>query len=131
MKKKYIRDAASVIIGKGMRIDAELISGKGAVRIEGEYYGDIRTEGELTVLKSGCIYGNITVDAAYISGNVTGNITCAELLHIKTTGKLKGDIESEAVLMDEGALFIGRSLMKERAPEPDPLGIQDLIDDDD
>ena len=130
MKKKYTGESASVIIGKGMRINAELISGKGIVRIDGEYFGDIKIEGELILEKSGSICGNIFVNSAYISGVIAGNITCVDLLHIKTTGKVKGDIESGAVMMDEGALFIGRSKMIDQTPEPDPLGIQDIIDDD-
>ena len=130
MKKKYIREAASIVIGKGMKIDAGLISGKGVIRVEGEYFGDIKTEGDLILLKSGYICGNISASSAYISGSITGNVACSDLLHIKTTGKVKGDVESEAILMDEGALFIGRSLMNERVSEPDPLGIQELIEDD-
>ena len=130
MKKKYIRESDSVIIGKGMRLDAELLSGKGVVRIEGEFFGDIKIDGELMLEKSGHIYGNINANAAYIAGSITGDISCVHLLHIKTTGKVKGDITSEAILMDEGALFIGCSLMNERMPEPDPLGIQDIIEEE-
>ena len=132
MKKKYYQESAAavIIIGKGMRVDAELISGKGTVRIEGEYFGEIKIEGDLIIEKSGQVYGNVSTGSAYISGSIAGNIRCADLLHIKTTGTLKGDIECAAVLMDEGAVFIGYSRMKEIAPEPDPLGIQDIIDDD-
>ena len=130
MKKRYTSESAAVIIGKGMKIHGELISGKGIVRIDGEYLGDIKIDGELMLEKSGHIRGNVTANSAYISGSITGNISCSHLLHIKTTGKLRGDIECDAVLMDEGALFIGCSLMNERAQEPDPLGIQDVIEDE-
>ena len=130
MKKKYTEEPAYVIIGKGMRVNAELISGKGIVRIEGEYFGDIETEGAFILEKSGQVCGNITVNSAYIAGSIAGNISCFDLLHIKTTGKVKGDIECDAILMDEGALFIGYSKMNERPPEADSLGIQDVIEDD-
>jgi len=128
MKKKYT-DNASAVIGKGIRIDAGLLIGKGVVRVEGEYYGDIKIDGELIVEKAGQIHGNILTGSAYISGSIIGNIKCTDLLHIRTTGAVKGDLECDAILMDEGALFMGYSKMNERI-ESDPLGIEDMLDDD-
>ena len=114
------------VISKGMRIESNLLSGSGIVRIEGEYYGEVFIDGELVLEKSGYINGNVNVKIAYISGCVEGNIKCADLLHITSTGKITGNIECEAVLMDEGALFIGYSTMKERSPDDsDPLGLSD------
>ena len=125
MKSKKRTDNTATVLGKGMRIDAKLLSGKGTVRIEGEYYGDINIEGELVLEKSGHITGNASADMAYISGSVAGDIKCTDLLHIKTTGRIRGDIECDAVLMDEGAVFIGYSKMREQPQEPDPLGIME------
>ena len=99
------------VIGKGMKIESNLLSGNGIVRIAGEYYGEIFMDGELVLEKPGYINGNINVKIAYISGCVEGNIKCSDLLHITSTGKIAGDIECEAVLMDEGAVFTGYSKM--------------------
>ena len=125
-KKDIYETDAATIIGKGMRIEANLLSGSGIVKIEGEYYGEVYIDGELILEKSGCINGNIKVKIAYISGSITGNIKCSDLLHITSTGKITGDIESSAILMDEGAIFIGYSRMSERLNErdaDDPLGL--------
>jgi len=119
-KKDIYAQETVTVIAQGMRIEANLLSGNGIVRIEGEYYGEVYIDGELVLEKSGYINGNINVKIAYISGNVTGNVKCSDLLHITSTGKVIGDIECEAVLMDEGAVFIGYSKMTER--NPDPLG---------
>ena len=110
-------EPAVTTIGQGMRLEAKLLSGSGIVRIEGEYYGEISVNGELILEKSGYVNGNINVKIAYISGTVSGNIKCADFLHITPTGKINGDIECEAMLMDEGAVFIGYSKMNERKPE--------------
>jgi cytoskeletal protein CcmA (bactofilin family) len=122
--RKYIEEPAVTLIGKGMQVNADLLGGTGNVRIEGEYHGDINIDGELTVERSGHIKGHISATVANISGSITGDIICSDLLHIKTTGKIKGDIACDAILMDEGALFIGRCTMNEIEPEPDPLGIE-------
>ena len=129
MRKKHSENVPS-LISKGIRLEAELLSGKGTVRIEGEYFGDIMIDGELMLEQSGHVCGNVIAKAAYISGSISGNINCSELLHIKTNGKVKGDIECQAVLMDEGAVFIGYSKMFEQAPEPaDLLGVQTMIEE--
>jgi cytoskeletal protein CcmA (bactofilin family) len=58
---------------------------------------------------------------------VNGNVKCSDLLHITSTGKITGDIECEAILMDEGALFIGQCKMNERDAGDDPLlGFEDM-----
>ena len=117
---KYNDEIVSLILGKGMKIEAKLISGTGVVKIDGEYYGEIYVDGDLILGKTGYINGNINVKIAYISGSVVGNVKCADLLHITSTGKINGDIECEAILIDEGGLFTGYSKMHDR--NPDPLG---------
>ena len=118
--KKYTDEVVSLVLGKGMRIEAKMISGTGIVRIDGEYYGEVYVDGDLVLGKTGYINGNINVKIAYISGTVAGNVKCADLLHITSTGKINGDIECEAILIDEGGLFTGYSKMNDRSP--DPLG---------
>ena len=122
--------AATTVLGKGIRIEAALLSGEGIIEIEGEYNGEINIEGEIILAKSGRINGNISAKIAYISGNIKGNIKCTELLHIKSTGKIMGDIESVSTLMDEGAVFVGYSKMSDRAGNSDPLGFDDNEDNE-
>jgi len=117
------KDTDATIIGKSIKIDAKLLSGTGIVKIEGNYHGEIHIDGELILAKAGHISGNINVVSAYISGSITGNIKCSDLLHIQATGKISGDIECNSILMDEGAVFTGYSKMVDR--NPDPLGLEE------
>lgn len=113
-------DTATTVLGKGIRIEAALLSGEGTIEIEGEYDGEINIDGKLILAKSGRINGNIKTKTAYISGNIEGNITCTELLHIKPTGRIIGDIESASTLMDEGAIFVGYSKMSSSTSNTPP-----------
>jgi cytoskeletal protein CcmA (bactofilin family) len=117
---KEVKNVKTVntILGKGMRMDATLLVGQGIVQIEGEFHGEVDVNGELILEKSGYVNGNIKTNVASISGNITGNIKCSELLHITNTGKIKGDIECNTILMDKGAIFIGYSKMDDHEPEP-------------
>ena len=136
-KKNTGENYSGTVIGQGIRIEAKLLSGNGTVRIDGEYHGEVYIDGVLIVEKSGIVNGNINVKIAYIYGTVAGNVKCSDLLHITSTGKITGDIECEAILMDEGAVFIGRCKMNERreqevsdafdSAEPsDPLGLAEI-----
>ncbi|MCL2099616.1 MAG: polymer-forming cytoskeletal protein [Oscillospiraceae bacterium] len=121
--QKETREATNLktvntVLGKGMRMDATMLAGEGVVQIEGEFHGEVDINGELVLEKSGYVNGNIKTNIASISGNVTGNIKCSELLHITQTGKIKGDIECTTILMDKGAVFIGYSKMADTEPEP-------------
>ena len=109
-------DATDItIIAENTRIDDAVMNTKGTVKIEGEYNGNINIEGELIVGASGYICGHVNSSSADIYGNITGNVVCSDWLHIKATGIIKGDITCDAILMDEGAVFIGYSNMKDRA----------------
>jgi len=110
----------NTLLGQGMRMDATTLVGKGIVQIEGEFNGEVDIDGSLVLTNSGHINGNTRVKVAYISGNITGNIFCSELLHVMATGKIKGDIECDAILMDEGAIFNGNCKMNEQR-ESNPL----------
>jgi cytoskeletal protein CcmA (bactofilin family) len=127
-KKNIAENYSTTLISREVRIDAKLLSGSGILRVEGEYHGEVYIDGDLILEKSGYINGNVNVKAAYIYGAITGNVKCSDLLHITATGKLTGDIECEAILMDEGAVFMGHCKMNEREsdPESDLLGIENM-----
>ena len=116
--KKGNNGNSTTLLGKGMKIEAKSLSGGGTVKIEGDYFGEVNIDGELVLEKSGYINGNINAKIAYISGIVDGNVKCADLLHIMSTGKITGDIECEAMLIDEGGIFIGYSKMNDRSINP-------------
>ena len=115
LNKKDAADEADItVIAESTRIDDAVMNTKGIVKIEGEYHGNISIDGELIVGESGYISGHVNANSADIYGNIIGNVICSDWLHIKATGTIKGDITCDAILMDEGAVFIGYSNMKER-----------------
>ena len=62
-----------------------------------------------------------------VAGIVNGNIDTQEKLEITESGKVFGDIASNVLIIKEGAIFSGKSIMevksleaKEETPEPEP-----------
>ena len=103
-------------MGKGAEFIGKLIF-DGAVRIDGDFQGEIYGQGSLEIGEGALVKANIAVKAIYIGGDVQGSIEVKEKIKINSTGKFDGDVRTPVFVMEEGALFDGRSSMVEAAEE--------------
>ena len=95
------------IIGIGTEINGDLIT-KSDVRIDGKIVGDVKSKAKVVISVSGEILGDISSESAEISGKVSGNVTTTDLLFLKATAYLKGDIFSNKLVVENGANLIGQ-----------------------
>ena len=114
-KKSQIEEVQAVL-GKGAEFIGKLIF-DGAVRIDGDFQGEIYGQGSLEIGEGAQVKANIAVKAIYIGGNVQGTIEVKEKINIISTGKFYGDVRTPIFVMEEGALFDGRSSMVEAVDE--------------
>ena len=114
-KKSQIEEVQAVL-GKGAEFIGKLIF-DGAVRIDGDFQGEIFGQGSLEIGEGALVKANIAVKAIYIGGNVQGTIEVKEKINIISTGKFYGDVRTPIFVMEEGALFDGKSSMVEAADE--------------
>ena len=114
-KKKEIEEVQAVL-GKGAEFIGKLIF-DGAVRIDGNFQGEIYGQGSLEIGEGALVKANIAVKAIYIGGDVQGSIEVKEKIYINSTGKFYGDVRTPIFVMEEGALFDGRSCMVEVVEE--------------
>ena len=92
INKNNATDSASInLIGNGTNIVGDIKS-NGDVRIDGILTGNISINGKLVVGSTGKIEGNILCQNADISGEINGKINVSELLILKASAKLLGDI---------------------------------------
>jgi cytoskeletal protein CcmA (bactofilin family) len=94
--------------------DAE-VSGKlsfaTATRIEGKLKGEIRSTDVLVIGPSAVVQATVRADRLIILGEVHGEVQSAARIHICAGGKLFGDVETKAIVIEEGGLFEGRCRM--------------------
>ena len=114
-KKKEIEEVQAVL-GKGAEFIGKLIF-DGAVRIDGDFQGEIYGQGSLEIGEGALVKANIAVKTIYIGGDVQGSIEVKEKINIDSTGKFNGDVRAPVFVMEAGALFDGRSYMVEAAEE--------------
>lgn len=95
--------AGTVIIGD--------LSSKTDIRIDGKLEGNLRSEARVVVGENALIVGNIYCRSITIAGKIEGSIKAQEQLHIQKSGTVVGDITTGKLIIEDGALFNGASVM--------------------
>lgn len=98
------------IIGAGTTIEGDVVS-SGDIRIDGTLKGTVKTRGKLVVGPSGNVEGEVNCQNADISGNIRGKVNVTELLSLKGTAKLSGEITTGKLSIEPGADFSGSCSM--------------------
>lgn len=88
-----------------------MIASREDLTIEGSVKGEVACEGTIVVEQDGTVDADIVAEAAFIKGQVDGNIRAHKRVEIASTGKVKGDIESSSLSIAEGVLFEGKCHM--------------------
>lgn len=113
MAKNNIVETPTVnTIGKGTSIKGDVRS-NGDFRIDGELKGSIHSDGKIVIGASGMVDGEINCLNADISGTVKANINVRELLSLKSSCNVNGDIVTNKLAIEPGARFSGTCSMDE------------------
>ena len=101
-------------LGKSMSIKGEL-SGSEDLTLYGQMEGSIRLpDHTLTIGPDADIRAEISAKALVIMGTVTGNVTAAEKVDIRSTGSLVGDLASPRIAIADGGSIRGKVLQTPR-----------------
>jgi len=93
----------------GSRIEGELRF-KETFRVEGSLVGKVSSQGDLIVGKESTVEGDIRVRRLFVSGIVRGSVQ-ADRVEIASGARVEADVETPALLIEEGAHFQGRCVM--------------------
>ena len=109
MKKN---DTATTIntIGSGTTINGDITS-KSDIRIDGVLKGSVVTEGKVVLGEAGIIEGDVSCKDADIAGTIRAKISVSQLLSLKSSSKLQGDIVTNKLSIEPGASFTGSCSM--------------------
>jgi len=94
------------MISNGSTINGEIIS-TGDFRIDGVLNGNISTKGKIVIGDTGSVYGEIICKNADILGKVEGKIFVTELLSLKATANIRGEIKINKLAIEPGCKFNG------------------------
>jgi len=97
-------------IGKGTFLQGN-IETYGNIRIEGKVKGDVTSKSKVALGQSSQIEGNVIAQNADIEGEVKGRVEVTELLVLKSTAIVNGDISTGKMVVETGAVFNGSCKM--------------------
>jgi len=94
------------ILGADANFKGELSFDK-AVRIDGNFEGQIRSKGSLTISEGAKVVANVEAGSVKLEGECKGNLFASEKLQLMSTAKMEGDIRATRLEIADGAIFIG------------------------
>jgi len=100
----------TTVIGEGYVFTGDL-HGSTIIRIEGKITGNVTVEGGVVLGEKGIIEGDIKTKSAIIYGTVNGNVKATQL-EIKNTGNIHGDISTDILEVEMGAVYNGKLNMQ-------------------
>ncbi len=99
------------MISPGTVINGSL-STKNDVRISGRVDGEVQADGKVILANDGYVNGNINAGEADVAGTVEGELNISDRLLLRQTARIKGDIQTKILLVEEGAVFEGACRME-------------------
>ena len=110
-KEKHPQVLERNIIGKNTSIVGDIIS-EGDFRIDGKVEGTIKTAGRVVIGKSGSVSGKVECNNADIEGKFSGELVVNNLLTLKATATISGDVIISKLSVEPGAEFNATCAMK-------------------
>jgi cytoskeletal protein CcmA (bactofilin family) len=108
------------LISNGTDITGDVKS-NGDIRIDGTLKGNLTTKGKVVIGPTGKVSGEVFCKNSEVSGVIEGKINVGQLLNLKASSRILGDISTNKLSIEPGALFTGYCKMSETENEvPSP-----------
>ena len=91
-------------INEGTHINGDITS-KGFFRIDGAVEGTVSTPSKVVLGKNAVVKGNLSCENADIAGSFSGNLNVSQLLTLRSTANIKGDVVVGKLSVEPGAIF--------------------------
>ncbi len=114
MSKEFFSTGGSHnVIAYGTSIKGD-ITADADFRIDGEIVGNVTCNGKIVIGAKAAVTGDIAAQSAEILGTLKGNIKVKELLTIKATAQIHGDVEMHTLSVEPPAFLSGNCYMLEK-----------------
>ena len=100
------------LISNGTDITGDIKS-TGDIRIDGTLKGNLNTKGKVVIGATGKVKGEVICKNSEVSGIIEGKITVGQLLNLKASSKIHGDIATSKLSIEPGAVFSGNCKMSD------------------
>ena len=99
------------VISAGTMITGDVVC-TGDLRIDGNIKGNVKSRAKVIIGQSGIVEGDINCKSIEVEGNVKANVTVTDLMSLKSTANLVGNICAGKLAIEPGANFAGNCKMQ-------------------
>jgi cytoskeletal protein CcmA (bactofilin family) len=100
------------LISNGTDITGDIKS-NGDIRIDGSLTGNLSTKGKVVIGTTGKVKGEVICKNSEVAGIIEGKINVGQLLNLKASSKIYGDILTSKLSIEPGAVFSGNCKMSD------------------
>jgi cytoskeletal protein CcmA (bactofilin family) len=97
-------------IVEGTKITGDIVT-QADFRLDGELIGNFKSNGKLVIGASGIIKGDVNCKNADIEGRFDGKIQVIELLNLKSTATIHGEVSIGKLAVEPGTSFTATCVM--------------------
>lgn len=101
-------------IEKSTKIKGDITS-EADFRIDGKLEGNVKTSGKVIIGRSGVIVGKVECVNAEIEGSFSGELYVSQLLSLKSSAVIDGDVTVSKLAVEPGATFNASCNMQGKA----------------
>lgn len=98
------------IVGTGARLEGNVVSA-GSLRIDGQVKGQINADGDVVLSPQSQVEADIRAQNVSVAGKFKGNVIVKGKAHLARGGRIDGNITSKTLVVEEGGVFHGQSIM--------------------
>jgi cytoskeletal protein CcmA (bactofilin family) len=102
------------VVGKGARLEGTIVSA-GSLRIDGQVKGKITADGDVMLSSQSHVEADIQANNATVAGRFKGNLVVKAKAEVARGGHVDGNITSMSLVVLEGAVFTGQSIMGDQS----------------
>lgn len=95
------------------------------IRIDGTLRGTLHCKGKVIIGPTGFIAGDITCENAVIEGRFEGVLIVGDVLHVKETAKVEGDVFTQKLVVQPGSIFNVKCKMGTQNGSPRKVTLDD------
>lgn len=121
------KDQVSGLLDRGCSFEGRIVF-DGTVQINGEFSGEITSEGTLVVGQEARVSGDLKVDTLICYGTVNGKVDAKNRIEINVPSVVTADVSTRSLKIEEGALFQGQCYMHHSKTEGRSVDGEALLD---
>jgi len=105
----------NTLLGRGSEFEGKLVF-EGTVHINGKLKGHIFSDDVLIIGEGAEVHAEIEVGTVLVYGSVVGNIKAAKAIELHAPGRIRGNINTPNLMVEQGTIFQGQCTMDGVSP---------------